>query len=243
VRAATVLALAVTLAATGVARAETLAGRIYEAGPGLRALLYTWQLERDEADRRWRSWYRTPAGELAAADEVAWDGDTFASYRYTRHVTGEVARLERRDGDLLFHQVLGGRTREHREPADATVTVGPTVILYARRHWDLLQRGQQVTTRYAVLDQLRSFAFRLARVEDHPAAGPETAVVKMWPANPLLRLVVAPAYLLFSRDGQTFRGLIGRQLPVALRDGRFRAVEGELVLDVPARTHRAGGPR
>jgi hypothetical protein len=95
------------------------------------------------------------------------------------------------------------------------------------------QFNAELTVRYAVLDQLRTFEFRLAMAHDHPRADRE-AVVKMWPASLVLRLFVSPVYLLFTRDGRAFRGMIGRLLPVTVQHGKVRPIDGELVLDAAA---------
>lgn len=37
-------------------------------------------------------------------------------------------------------------------------------------------------------------------------------------------------YLVFSRDGRVFQGMIGRLLPVGLRGGKVHPIDGELVV-------------
>jgi hypothetical protein len=121
-------------------------------------------------------------------------------------------------------------TRRNRERVDERVTVGPTVIPWAPRHWNDLKGGRELAIRYAVLDQLRSFEFKLAMAHDHPRANRE-AVIKMWPASVGLRLFVSPVYLMFTRDGRVLHGMIGRLLPVAVHHGKPRPIDGQLVLD------------
>jgi hypothetical protein len=213
------------------AEADVLTGRIYRLGESEGPPLFTWRLEREADGSSWRSLYRTPAGELAAADETVWQGGELQSYRYERPPLGESARLERQGDELAYEQRIGGVTRCNRERFDERVTVGPTVIPWAQRHWSDLMAGPERVIRYAVLDQLRSFEFQLAMAHDHPRADRE-AVIQMWPASLALRLFVSPVYLIFTRDGRVFRGMVGRLLPVAVHHGRPRAIDGQLVLDV-----------
>jgi len=227
--------LLVLVGAFGLAGADTLSGRVYAPDARVGSVLFTWELERDPTTGHWRSAYRTLEGALAAEDEVRWDGDAFRSYRYARPPIGEVASVERRGGELLYRQVVKGAARERREPFDDRVTVGPTVIPWAQRHWDKLRAGQELTVRYAVLDQLRSFEFHLALTKEHPAAARGAAVVRMAPSNALLRLFVSPVYLVFSRDGRVFQEMIGRLLPVGVHGGKAHPIDGELVL------HSGGG--
>jgi hypothetical protein len=224
-----------------LADADVLTGRIYAIGAGERQALFTWQLERDAGGSSWRSFYRTPAGDLTAADELLWDGENFRSYRYERLPAGEPARVERHGEELFYEQHVNGVTRRNRERFDERVTVGPTVIPWAQRHWKELAAGRELIVRYAVRDQLRTFEFRLATAHDHPRAGRET-VVKMWPASFVLRLFVSPVYLIFTRDGHAFRGMIGRLLPVTVQHGKVRPIDGELALDAAA-SDSGGGRR
>jgi hypothetical protein len=82
--------LLVLLGAFGLARADTLSGRVYAPDARAGSVLFTWELERDLTTGHWRSSYRTLEGVLAAENEVLWDGDVFRSYRYTRPAIGEV---------------------------------------------------------------------------------------------------------------------------------------------------------
>jgi hypothetical protein len=221
---------AVVLASIGPTDADVLTGRIYLLEDRGGQPLFTWQFERDVVGSTWRSSYRTPAGDLSAADELIWDGDMFKSYRYERPPAGEIARVDRQGQEVVYEQRVGGITRRNRERFDEQFTVGPTVIPWVQRHWNDITAGRELTIRYAVLDQLRSFEFRLAMADDHPRAYRDT-VVKMWPASLVLRLFVSPVYLVFTRDGRAFHGMIGRLLPVVVHDGKLRPIDGHLVLD------------
>jgi hypothetical protein len=225
---------------TGPTDADVLTGRIYLLGERGGQPLFTWQLERDVVGSTWRSSYRTPGGDLSAADELIWDGDMFKSYRYERPPAGEIARVDRQGQEVVYEQRVGGITRRNRERFDEQFTVGPTVIPWVQRQWNDVTAGRELTIRYAVLDQLRSFEFRLAMANDHPRADRET-VVKMWPASLVLRLFVSPVYLVFTRDGRVFHGMIGRLLPVVVHDGKPRPIDGHLVLDPSDRTSGRGG--
>jgi hypothetical protein len=149
--------------------------------------------------------------------------------------------VARHGAELFFAQHVNGVIRRNRERFDERVTVGPTVITWAQRHWKELAAGRELTVRYAVLDQLRTFEFRLAMAHDHPRADRET-VVRMWPASFVLRLFVPPVYLIFTRDGHAFRGMIGRLLPVTVEHGKVRPIDGELALDAAA-SDSGGGRR
>jgi hypothetical protein len=138
---------AVVLASISPADADVLTGRIYLLGDRGGQPLFTWQFERDVVGSTWRSSYRTPAGDLSAADELIWDGDVFKSYRYERPTTGEIARVDRQGQEVVSEQRVGGITRRNRErfagilmaigSGGAGLTAGSTVIA----RWFEARRG------------------------------------------------------------------------------------------------------
>lgn len=226
---AVIAASVVLCAGTAPVRAETLLGAVYPSGSHAGEPL-RWELQRETAVPVWRSWYRTASGEVRAEDELRWDGTGLASYRYVRVPIDEVASVTHEGGDLVYRQTLKGDHRERREPYRPDLLVGPMPIIYVQRHWDRLGAGERLLIRYAVLDQLRSFAFRLERDGSHPANRIGRAVVRMSPDSTWLRVFVGPAYFVYSGDGRTFHALSGRMLPVAVNDGRPRPIDGELIV-------------
>jgi hypothetical protein len=223
-------ALLVVLVAHVAARAETLTGRVQRLGAERDAGVLTWRLERD-GDRVWRSWYRMPDGSLAAEDEVVWEGGALKRYRHHRPPIGETASVERQGNELVYTLSRGGERWERRSAVEAPYTVGPTVVAHVQRHWEALSRGAELTVRYGVLDQMRSFEFRLARDRAHPLNSPTTAVVRMWASSALVRFFVSPAYIAVSQDGSRFQGLIGRLVPILVEGGKSRPLDGTLVVD------------
>jgi peptidoglycan/LPS O-acetylase OafA/YrhL len=222
-------ALVLILVPATRAHADTdLKATLYEIGSHQSVVLFHWQLERDPL--HWRSQYRTPAGDLFAADDVAWDRGRFTRYEYQRPPVDEIARVERRDGKVIYTQVMSGRTRTAVEDDSANYTVGPTLIRYVQSEWSAVLAGQRLITRYGVPDQLRSFEFEIQRDYTHPESSHGDVVVRIRPHNPLLRWFVDPVYLVLTNDGQALHKLIGRVLPMERRKGKFHPFDAELVV-------------
>ncbi len=187
-------------------------------------------MQRDDAGGRWISRYSNPAGSLTAEDEALWSGGEFQRYSYVRHAIGESSSVERHGPKLIYTRVLDGRKDQAEEEYSDDFAVGPTVILHILRNWKPLMSGEQLEIRYGVLDRLRSYGFELSRDAEHPRNSPRALVVRMRPSSAFVRLFVDPVYLVFSRDGQILRELIGRMLPME-RDGNgLRAIDGDLVI-------------
>jgi hypothetical protein len=215
------------------AGAEALTGRVHRLGVERSGVLLTWRLERGDAGGVWRSWYRTPDGGVVAEDEVVFEQGRVARYRHHRPTIGETASVERRGDELVYTLARGGELWERRRPVEEPYAVGPTVVDHVQRHWPALARGEQLTVHYGVLDQMRSFEFRLVRDRGHRLDSADAAVVKMTASSAVVRLFVSPAYIVLSQDGQHFLGLIGRLVPILMESGKPRPVDGELMVDVP----------
>jgi fucose 4-O-acetylase-like acetyltransferase len=222
-------ALLLLLLPTPSAHAETsLKATLYEIGSHQTVVLFQWELERDP--RHWRSQYRTPAGDLFAADDVAWERERFTRYEYKRPPVDETARVERRDGKVIYTQVMGGRTRTAVEDDSLNYTVGPTLIRYVQSEWPSVLAGRRLITRYGVPDMLRSFEFEIQRDYSRPESSQGDVVVRIRPRNPFLRWFVDPVYLVLTNDGQALHKLIGRVLPMERRKGKFHPFDAEMVV-------------
>jgi hypothetical protein len=217
----------VLMPATQAHADESLKATLYEIGSHQTVVLFHWQLARDPL--HWRSQYRTPAGDLFAADDVAWEHDRFTRYEYQRPPVDETARVERRDGKVIYTQVMGGRTRTAVEDDSSNYTVGPTLIRYVQSEWPSVLAGRRLITRYGVPDQLRSFEFEIQRDYSRPESN-QDVVVRIRPRNPFLRWFVDPVYLVLTNDGQALHKLIGRVLPMERRKGKFHPFDAEMVV-------------
>jgi hypothetical protein len=197
--------------------------------------LYRWEFVQDAAGT-WRTRYLTPAGAVAAEDELVWAGNAPAAYRYRRDVAGEleVSSLERAGDRLVFTRSKGGKTDRAEEPAAGLFAVGPSLAALVQAHWAALSEGQRLRVNYGVLDQLRTFAFDVFRVPGaQEPGGPDQAVIRMRIANVFLRMFVDPIDLVFSPSGDVLREIRGRALPVANREGSPKAVDANLVIANP----------
>jgi hypothetical protein len=167
---------------------------------------------------------------LVAEDELTLIDGRLQRYRYRRPNVAETASVERVGDEILLVQEIAGKRAERREKFDATVTVGPTLVLYIQQHWAALMNGQELRTRHCVLDHLRSFTFRLA-LDRARSAGTGLAVVKMTPVHPTVRAVVSPAYFALTSDGHRLESITGRVLPRVPDGDAGRPVVGELVIE------------
>jgi hypothetical protein len=221
---------ALTNGTAAVGQSNEWKGILYEPKSERTVVLYHWEFMQDP-NGTWRSRYLTPAGAVAAEDELTWVGGQPAAYRYIRPNRNETAALERAGGKLIFNLSLAGASTRADEPVPALFAVGPSMVLLARQHWAELAAGQRLRVHYGVLDQLRTYAFDVFRAGSstpHEAGG--GVIVRMQLANVILRWFLTPIDLVFTDDGATLLEIRGRALPVLLKDGRPQPVDADLVI-------------
>jgi peptidoglycan/LPS O-acetylase OafA/YrhL len=176
------------LFAVGTARADSkLAATLYQIGSQRKVISFRWDLDRGDGSV-WKSQYRSIDGVLIAEDRVVWNAGRVARYQYHRPTINERAEVERRDGKILYTQVMDGRTRTGNETDRDNFTVGPTLVPYLQAHWQEVLAGKRLPITYGVPDQLRSYEFEAQR-EGSPSAGADV-VVRFRPANLLYRMFV-----------------------------------------------------
>ncbi len=178
-------------------------------------LLYRWSVEVSIADTvRWKSLFAQPDGTVAAEDELFLHRGALQGYRYVRWNLGERSDVWVRGDNVVFRrQMPGGDLREREEPLVDGFVAGPYFGLYLVKHWGAVVRGDTLRIRFAVADQLRSFAFRVSRDRSREGGRGELIVVRMVPSSVLLRSFVEPVYFRFTREGALL-SIEGRTLPV-----------------------------
>jgi hypothetical protein len=203
---------------------------MYALGTQQPTIIYHWEMDRDDANGKWTSRYRTLAGTLAVQDEVLWSGGQLRRYSYQRYTINEQSSVEVQGGKLIFTRVMDGKKDQAEEDYKPNFTVGPTVIPYVQKNWSALVGGKSLPIRYGVLDRMETIGFDLKRDTGHQRSGPNSVVIRMRASSLFVRLAVDPIYFVLSNDGNTLYEIIGRSLPVERPNGKLRPVDGDLVV-------------
>lgn len=206
---------------------------LYEFGSQRQNALYHWQLSEDE-EGHLTSAFTTPDGVVVAEDRTALVDGVFLRYSYVRHNISERASAERRGDKIVFTQTWRGESRRRDEDYHPDFVAGPLIVPQIQAHWLTLSQGKEISIRYGVLDQLRSFVFKLNRVDPPAASAADTVVVQMRAASFFVRFFIDPIYFAFSNDGRTIYNITGRTLPVAIEGSDPRPIDAEMVFQRPS---------
>lgn len=201
---------------------------LYQPDAPTPTALYHWQLTQPKPGHMTGRYLR-PDGTTAATDETVLKDSAFVSYSYTRPNIDERARVERQGDKVVFTQTWRGKSRRNEEDYGPDFVTGPLVVPYLQKRWSALAQGQELSVRFGVLEQLRTFGFKFKKVQPPPDSLPDRVLVRMRASSFFIRMFVEPIFYEFSPDGQTLYRVTGRTLPVGVEDGKPQPVEVEMV--------------
>ena len=193
--------------------------------------IYTFESEYD-GNRR-RSWFYDLDGVVVAEDEAEVDREgLFRRYAYTRQTIEERAEAVRDGDEVVFRQHWKGEVHERREPWSDFFAAGPTVVPWMRGRWDALLAGKTLEIRFGVLDQVRSFGFKLKR--DHDRSWNFRTVIVMRASSFLLRIFIDPIEFHFDTASGRLLAIEGRSLPVRQEGDKLSPVNAVIDFTRPA---------
>lgn len=139
--------------------------------------------------------YRGPDGALLARKSVDYRPDPVCpAFRLEDLRTGYVEGLEwSADGrPVLFHREAADASLERAAIAAEGLVADAGFDMLIYRELESLRRGARPVIPFAVPNRLDTVDFRLRRLDRRPVLGRSATVVRMEPANPLLRWLVEP---------------------------------------------------
>ena len=193
--------------------------------------IYTFKSEYDGSRRS--SWFFDLDGMVVAEDEAEVDGEgLFRRYAYVRQNIEEKAEAVREGDEVVFRQNWRGELRERREPWSEVFTAGPTLVPWMRQHWDRLMAGTTFEIRFGVLDQVRSFGFKLKR--DNDRSSNLRTIIVMRASSFLLRIFIDPIEFHFETTSGQLLAIEGRSLPVRREGAKLSPVNAVIDFTRPA---------
>ncbi len=197
-------------------------GTLYEAGSNQQNVWYLWTLSTTKDGSRRSTEYVTPAGELAASEQLLLKNGKLERYTVLEHTAGRQA-LVRRVGDKLeFSYTKDGITHTRTENYGEGLVVGQTLISHIQSHWNRLMQGEDLRVRFGIFRRLRTIWLKIQKDDEQEGDGGKRVVIKVRPRNLIIAAFVQPIYLTFSGDGRTVYNFIGRSIPLRRVDGRWK---------------------
>jgi len=171
--------------------------------------------------------YRDPEGRLLALKTVDYTPDPVCpSFRLEDRRTGYVEGLEWVDGDqpVVFTRESADAPLERaRLDADQGMVADAGFDVMVYRQLDALQEGAEPVFPFAVPNRLRTLDFRLRSRGRREILGQQATLVRMEPANPLLRWLVDPIDVAYNAESGALLRYEGiSNLPRPDGDGNYR---------------------
>lgn len=127
-------------------------------------------------------------------------------------------------GELRFVVHRNGKAEESTENISEPAVVGPTLFGFVLAHWDGLLAGEELPVRFVVAGEAQTYGFRL-RLSN---STPETTAIEMRASSFLVRMAIAPMFIVFDTTTRAPLRYAGR-VPPLLEGSEFNArVEYEL---------------
>jgi hypothetical protein len=141
--------------------------------------------------------------------------ETLSGYQQEQKQLQAFGRIELTDTAVRFEYTRDGKTKKGEEKRTGEFVVTATLPLKIAERWDDLMKGETVPIRLGVVDRQETVGFDLSKVGDS-AQG--QAIIRMRPSSFIIRQLVNPLHLQFSKDQRKLVRLDGRSL-VKRRDG------------------------
>ena len=138
------------------------------------------------------------SGQAVVLHRAVHDRDyTLKTFEEIHGQTGQTRTLAV-EADARFSTARVGETAAATEALSDPMTVGPTLFGFVLQHWDELLDGEVRYLRFAVLEDARSYRFRL----ELSALEEDRATFRMVATSPFVRMAIAPMYLYFLRENR-----------------------------------------
>jgi hypothetical protein len=197
--------------------------KLYEVGSARSRLLFGYELSESPDGQHRASQYTDASGARVAREELVLEQGGLLRYELDLLTAGRSGRIERVGDRLSFSYTEDGKTDTDTEDYAGNVVVGLMLVPYICSHWTELTEGRELRVRFAVADRLETLGFRLARVEQ--ARVEDAITIAFKPSSLIVRLLVDPLYLTFTRDGDRVLEIFGRTTPLLREKNRWAPVE------------------
>ena len=186
-----------------------------------------------------------PSGKVVLEESLDYAADGgLAKYRRIQHQIDEETRMERKGDKIEFYKKEKGKESKADEKwSDAHITTDQ-MSGYILANWDKVMGGKDLDVRLLVPSRMDSVGFsieKLAREGD--VKGVPAYIFEMGASSMIIRALVDPIFIYFSKDADRRLLLIDGRMPVKIveKDGEYNDIVGELLFESadPAKPYRS----
>lgn len=236
-RYAAILALlpALSLPAVSAPKITTTSAMVYELGTNREHPLFRYERREFEVDgdkNRIESVFTDlQTNERAFIELVEEQDGHVLSYEWTHFQMGESGKVEVENGTARYRRIRNGSVKTDDEDAPENLVIGPTLIVYLKRHWDELMAGKEIPVRIGVPDRMEDFGFKFKKLKEEQRRSGPVVHVQLKPTSIFVSAVVDPIYFVFSKDGKKLLSTAGMSLLKVKKDGKWKDLMAETVFE------------
>ncbi|MBI3534520.1 MAG: hypothetical protein HY072_03400 [Deltaproteobacteria bacterium] len=171
-------------------------------------------------------------GKEAVLEELTLVEGKISKYLIHQKQLGDERVLEVKDNKILFRTTnKNGETKMDEEKLVANLVVGPTVLDYLRKNWDVILKGETLAIRYAALDRRETVGFKFFKESDIKCGNQDCVLVKMKPTSFIIAALVDPLLFTFEKTSAKLLELKGRTLAKRNLNGDWKDLDAHIVYE------------
>jgi hypothetical protein len=188
-----------------------------------------------------RTIYTDLAGKHLVDEETIYDSGKFSKYTYTQLQTGDSGFIEVKDGKVFFSFSDPEKTKADDKSYNADMITADMLQDKIHQNWDLLMKGDDLKTRFLVLEVQDDFGFKIFKDGETNFNG-RPAVSLTMKASGFFVALAAPSFHFIVEKEAPHRLLrmegrlpvrIPKRIPVETRKD-LKAMDGILALEYPS---------
>lgn len=177
-----------------------------------------------------QSEFRDIHGNISVTEKGVVNGDKLVSFEINRPQTNEQGKIVVQGEKIVFeYWDTAGKKKTAEEKVKGFVLCSSNFGAFIKSHWEVLQKGESVSVRFAVWDRLETVGFTLRKTKSVEIKGEKMMELEMKPTSFVIAALVDPVKFWYAERDQVLRSMKGRVPPKVQRDGKWKDLDAEAV--------------
>jgi hypothetical protein len=225
------LLIALLASSANLSHADNFVGEVFPPDSHEGKPLFTVQMKETPPggnDRIEEALYKTPEGEVTVRELLEIKDGKLKKYSIDYPLSHQSGMVEVSGEKLLFSYTENGKTKTDDEKLRENSVVPATTLLYLRKNWETLLKGDDVVVRFASLGRLETIGFKFFKIGEEKRNGHDVIILKMKPTSIFISAIVKPLIFVLDKNTKRIIEYVGRILPKKFVDGKWKELDGRI---------------
>lgn len=220
------------------AQSAVYTGRVYspESDPSKRKLLFNFRREgkiEGNQEKIVRT-YTTPDGKTVVHEDILYVDGKLKKLELKQNQVGESGTVEIKGDKIHFEYVDSDKDKDtDEETYEANTLIADQVMTYLHKNWATIEKGDDVSIRYAVPDRKETVGFKYFKSGEEKVEGVDCVKVTMKPSSFVIAALVKPlTFYIEKAEKHRLVRLDGRTPPKVQKDGKWKDYDAISVYDL-----------